>query len=582
MLFAEARLDELAFVVVDVETTGTDPRKHRVMELGSSVMLDGSIGDHFSSLVQTDQTIPPFVARMTGIKSHMLRRAPSAQQIFPRLHSLLSQPNAVFVGHNVEFDWSFVHQTFVRLGLPPIEPPRLCTYRLARRLLENKRKFNLAALSKHFACDDGKHHRAGDDARATATILSELLKLARDNHKIDTLAELLQLQRKRVSTTDTQPRSARSKSRRYLVNTLQKIPRRPGVYFYYSSKGEVLYIGKAKVLRERVAGYFRRGANHNGKVKDLVRRVSDIGWVETQTELSALLLESREIKRHQPRYNALIKRYGRHSFVRLSSDDAFPRLEWSEEIQVDGAEYFGPFRGRAVAEMIIEIVNRMFNLRECSEAIREDRQRTPCLFHQIDRCSAPCAGKQSREDYLREVERVRRFLNGRHEGIIQTLRERMHDHAEAMEFEEAGWLRDRISDVERMLFRREPISAAVHDNNVIIVAPTAGREHVEVFMVRHGRLQFQYVHPGSVDESDVERYVQRVYFDPDAMVEGHSESFAEIRKEVDEMRIIAAWLHRHRDVGRFVYINGQSPATLLNQLHDVIRCSLPVKHKGRS
>jgi excinuclease UvrABC nuclease subunit len=237
---------------------------------------------------------------------------------------------------------------------------------------------------------------------------------------------------------------------------LSTLPHRPGVYRMIDKHGEILYVGKAKDLRDRVGSYFRPAAEHTPKIAEMVRRVRTIEIEETGSELAALLLESRRIKEYQPKYNTLQKRYRRYAFLRLTTHDDFPRTELALEVEPDGSEYFGPFSNRDAVGMVIDAIDRAFRLRECSDPIVPDENATPCIYHQIKRCDAPCAKLQTIEQYRAEVAEVRAFLSGSEEGIISRLQAQMLEHAERLEFEEAAVLRNRIYELRRSPSRSTP------------------------------------------------------------------------------------------------------------------------------
>lgn len=605
--FKDIHIGEVPFLVVDVETTGHSGKDHRVTDIACIVVRDGSIIDEYTSLVNPRQHIPANITHITGITDAMVWNAPEAQEVFTHIRRMFVQPYSVFVAHNVSFDWSFVQQSFVRASLPDIDPPRLCTYKLSKRLFPKHKKLNLGALSSYFEITIKNRHRAHGDALATAQVLMRLLTMLQEQYDIHTLDDLLTFQNKRIQTFKPLPRSIER-----LQETLKELPDEPGVYFFRNQHDELLYIGKAKSLTNRVHSYFQAGAQHSPKIAELVKQVRDVQWQTTGTELSALLLESKEIKTHKPRYNTLIKRYRRYPFLRLGDDSgriiadeqwgmkkrndddnsqfsipdsqildsSFPRLEMCFEIQDDGAEYFGPFGSRGAAEAVVETINRSFKLRKCREPITPNPDFSPCFYHQIQRCDAPCAVLQSAQDYEREVDAVRKFLSGEREGIVAVLRQAMTESAEQLEFEEAALRRNQMKELERVFFRQRQISSSVNENNVIIVLPTSAKQgKVEVFFIRHGRLRFQRLVGKKLPSKELERWIQETYFDG-STAPPHCR-----KEEIDEIRIIASWVYQHRDDGRFLYTAGLQGAQILEQLAEMLYATLtkpevePTKHQ---
>lgn len=555
----DLHVEDIPFVVTDVETTGTNPRDNRVIEVACVLVHGGEVMEEFSSLVNPGQHIPSFIANMTGISNAMVYSAPPADEVFSSVRNFLALPNTVFVAHNVAFDWSFVSHALLRANLSiPEDIPRLCTYKLARRLLTRNTKYNLGALSAYFDIRVRNRHRAGGDAAATAEVLSRLLEILEDNHGITTIGEVLSFQNCRLQQVKGVPAYIRR-----MQDTLARLPSEPGVYYFKGASDEVLYVGKAKSLRDRVHSYFQQGATHAKKIKELVRQIRTITWTCTGTELSALLLESHEIKHYKPRYNTLIKRYRRYPFLRLSAC-AFPRLEWCEEIEEDGAEYFGPFGGRASVESVLDTINRTFRLRECSGELHPHSAAAPCFYYQIGRCGAPCAALQTRDEYAVEVDKVRGFLSGERKGIIAVLQQAMDESAQRLDFEEAIVLRNRMRELERVFFRQAQIATSVNSHNLVLAVPTADKGTVEVFFVRFGRLLYQRTVTRRTPRKEFERQIAKIYSNGEVAPQ-HCR-----KEEIDEIRIIAGWIHRHREDGRFLYVNGLSHEEIVQGVVELV------------
>jgi DNA polymerase-3 subunit epsilon len=488
----------------------------------------------------------------------MVFTAPETAQVFREVRKMFATTNAVFVAHNVKFDWGFVRNSLVRSDLPVPSVPLLCTYKLAKRLLTRNKKLNVGALAKYFDIPLRQRHRASGDAFATAKILSNLIEIARDKYQINTLQSLLQFQNKRMSSVKTV-----SSPLQKLQLQVRHVPHEPGVYFFRNSSEEILYIGKAKSLHDRVSSYFQTGAEHSEKIRELVRQVHTIEWQTTGTELSALLLESQQIKHHQPHYNTLIKRYRSYPFLRLTTQEDFPRIEWSYEIGDDNAEYFGPFNNRRSLESVVDIINRLFKLRKCTDSFSVSEHNSPCFYHQIKRCQAPCAAYQSQEEYAAEIAKVRDFLSGKSEGIVTQLQEEMYDLSETMQFEEAGLLRNRISELKKLFFRQQQIATSVNEHNMIMLLPaTAKQNKVEVFFIRHGRLKYQRIVGKKVPFKELRKKIDAVYFD------GSTAPKYCRKEEIDEIRIIANWLYRQRNIGKYIYISSMEPENILEALSE--------------
>lgn len=535
-------LADATFLVADVETTGLSAEKNRITEVACVLVRGGEIVAEKRSLVNPEQFIPLAIQQMTGISNAMAFAAPKGGEIFPEIRDWIPD-DAIFTAHNVSFDYEFLQSSFRRHGVREMHHAKLCTARLARRILPARKSWSLQNLAGYFGIRiQGRHHALGD-AHATAKALIEMLDILQEEFSCETLEDALTLQYRTMGAFKDLPRNVKA-----LEPTLAAVPPTPGIYRMIDTRGEVLYIGKAKSLRERVLSYFRHGSAHTKKIAEMVRRVRKIEVEETGSELGALLLESHLIKEYQPKYNTLQKRYRRYAFLRLDRTDPFPRVDFAMEIEPDGAEYFGPFRNRSAVESLIETINGAFGLRECADPLEPDEAIVPCLYHQIKRCGAPCAKVQSQMEYAAEVDRVRGFLSGGDTGIITILEEKMTAHAEALEFEAAAELRNRVTELRRIFKREERIAESVNNNNVIIVLPAPERGAREIFLVRFGRLAAQVVIGARTPEVKIRKLVEKHYFDG-ALAPKHCR-----KEEIDEIRIIACYLHQYRESGRFIYV----------------------------
>ena len=217
-------------------------------------------------------------------------------------------------------------------------------------------------------------------------------------------------------------------------------PDSPGVYLFKNAQGKVIYVGKAISLKKRTQSYFNAAGQESPKVRALTRQAESLEYVLTEDESQALLLESNLIKKHRPRYNVVLRDDKSYPYLKLTVQEDFPRIQVSRRPLSDGARYYGPYPNLKVRE-IVKMVHRFFNLRDCDLVIDGKAERA-CVSYQIRQCPAPCTGRVGKADYARLVKRVRWFLEGRHEELIQYVREQMFAEADRQEFEEAAKLRD--------------------------------------------------------------------------------------------------------------------------------------------
>lgn len=224
-----------------------------------------------------------------------------------------------------------------------------------------------------------------------------------------------------------------------LQSKLAHLPGSPGVYLFKNEQGEIIYIGKAAVLADRVRSYFQKGSDHSLKTSLLVSHVTDLETMVTRSELEALILESNLVKRHKPRFNIVLRDDKQYPYVRLPIKDDFPRLSIVRRVQKDGALYYGPYTPANALRETLKVIKHVFPLATCTIDINGTADRA-CIEFEIKRCMAPCTGHQSKEEYHQIVKQVRHFLEGRDHELLDDLRTRMEAAAEREEFEEAARL----------------------------------------------------------------------------------------------------------------------------------------------
>ncbi|HEY5565268.1 MAG TPA: exonuclease domain-containing protein [Rhodothermia bacterium] len=497
-------IDQATFVVTDTETTGLNPAGSRMIEIGAVKIRNGEIVDRFCSLVNPGHHVPRQITRLTGITTPMVFAAPPASEILPAYLEFLG--DAVLVGHNVSFDRKFIQYEMRRAGIKGSLGPGLCTRRLARRLLHALPSKSLQSLKRHYGVQTARQHRALDDAEATAEVFMRLLAAMRNESGVDTIPEILRYQNQRLYVDRTMPANVR----RIRDGILQTVPSVPGVYLFKSSSNVLIYVGKARDLNARVRTYFTGIDSHPYRIRQLVKAVRNVDFIPTPSELSALILESRLIKRHKPTFNRAQVRYRNFPFLKLASGDA-ARLEWSYEILDDDYEYFGPLGNRREAERLVEIVG--------SVSWAESGQR------------------ESRSA------QVRAFLTEGHTHVLDHLRREMRREAQALAFERAAKLRDQVSFLEDVQSHRSTLASPVLDHNAVWIhelAPGA----LTLYLIRFGRLAAEIV----VDRgswgarSDEVRARMEAVFRSDTQ---RPERYG--KREIDEIRIIASWLFRVRD-----------------------------------
>lgn len=272
-----------------------------------------------------------------------------------------------------------------------------------------------------------------------------------------------------------------------LQSKLAHLPGSPGVYLFKSEQGDIIYIGKAAILADRVRSYFQKGADHSPKTGLLVSHIADIETMVTRSELEALILESNLVKRHKPRFNIVLRDDKQYPYVRLPVKDDFPRLSIVRRVQKDEALYYGPYTPANALRETLKVIKHVFPLATCTIDIDGTADRA-CIEFEIKRCMAPCTGNQSKEGYHQIVKQVRQFLEGRDRELLDDLRARMEAAAEREEFEEAARLRDRLFKIERMLEKQRITQTTAADQDVIGLARQGSAVDLQILFVRGGLL----------------------------------------------------------------------------------------------
>ncbi len=272
-----------------------------------------------------------------------------------------------------------------------------------------------------------------------------------------------------------------------LQQKLDRLPDRPGVYLFKDAKSQVLYVGKGASLRNRVRSYFHESRSRDPKTDVLVGQIKDLDVIVTANELEALILESNLVKKHRPRYNIILRDDKHYPFLKLTTNENFPRLVVARRVLKDGATYFGPFYPATAMRETLRLVRQLFPLRTCRIKIDGGLER-PCIQYYIHRCKAPCTGWETKEGYAQTVRDVQRFLEGKDEDLTKDLTREMEAAAAEMKFERAAVLRDQIQALNIVRERQKIISTEEIDQDIIGAVRQGSDACVQLFFVRKGRL----------------------------------------------------------------------------------------------
>ena len=270
---------------------------------------------------------------------------------------------------------------------------------------------------------------------------------------------------------------------------LKKLPDKPGVYIMHGTSDEIIYVGKAIILRNRVRSYFRESTVKSPKIQKMVSQITRFEYIVTDSELEALVLENNLIKEHTPKYNTMLKDDKTYPYIKVTLGEEYPRVMFSREMKKDKSRYFGPYTSMAAVKDVVELINKLFGLRTCRKNLPKDCGKDrPCLQYHMKQCMAPCTGNVPKEVYREQVQRALDFLNGEYNAELKRLKEKMTEASENLEFEEAIRYRDLYASVKRISERQKITDSDGEDKDIIAMAKDNEDAIVQVFFVRGGKL----------------------------------------------------------------------------------------------
>ena len=470
------------FTAIDVETTGLRPLQHRIIEIAAIRYRAGAEAERFEMLLQPDRSVPSVITRLTGIRDVDLEDAAHFRDIADPLLDFLGDD--LLVGHNVGFDLSFIAGEFKRLGRPALANNRFDTLSAANRLLTGLRRKNLGKLAEHLEVPLSTQHRGGSDARMTAGVAFRLAEIAASKGITTPEAFLALGAPMPRGETDGNPRRRNVLDRSLLAD----IPKRPGVYIMFDGYGHVIYIGKAKNLRDRVSSYFSQALGYTRKMDGLLESLVSIHTEETGSELQALLLESQLIRFYQPRYNTALRTSELYPYIKVNISNDWPKVTLSKERKDDGARYFGPYRSRSMAQKAVDLINATVPLRTCPRSFKTATSYgSPCLRLDLGQCLGPCTGRVDRGTYRTHVNDVIAFLEGDGDRLATRIQEQIVTAAERLDFERAQRLRGQIGIVSAVAEAQKRLRESVARHTMLLAQPSPEPGAREIIMVIEGR-----------------------------------------------------------------------------------------------
>src|SRR4051794_40411594 len=471
------------FFVVDTETNGRMGEDCELTEVGAVLVGGGELHDRYESLVGVRAPLSRSIQRFTGITQAMVDEAPAAEVVLPDVIEQLR--GRVLVGHNLAFDRRVLRQACERAGIEWPDPPGLCTVALARRFPPLARQGKLAALARALGVEVEVTHRALADAETRARVFCALVpKLCAHAVTVrDAIAALRPLRpgRSRAGATAGGRAGAR-RARGTPSVDVSGLPDEPGVYLFRNAEGQVLYVGKSVALRTRVRSHFR------GETSAWTAQAATVDFQATQSELRALVLESRLIRRHAPPGNVRLKHQDRYVYLRCRFDVEYPVLEVAPEPAAGHAVNVGPLRSRAAAVELMEQLNSLFGLRHCGRRLR--RRPWASAYGQMGRCMSPCLGDLDPNAYRRKLdEALALFAGDGTSALLAHLDEQMRAAARAERFERAAWLKRRRARLEVLLERLGGVVRATHAAPRLVRAPhPADAARADLFWIVEGRI----------------------------------------------------------------------------------------------
>ncbi|RLE21517.1 MAG: DEDD exnuclease domain-containing protein [Actinobacteria bacterium] len=462
-------LQDVTFCVIDLETTGGNRADDSITEIGAVKLRAGECLGTFQTLVNPGRAIPPKITVLTGLSDALVAPAPRIESVLPTLLEFIG--DSVIVGHNVGFDVAFLRNALERSGRPRLEATIVDTVALARRLVRDEvPNCRLGTLASKLRLDHQPSHRALDDALATADLLHLLIERASGLGVLG-LDDLVAL-----SKLAGHPQAAKLKM-------TTDLPRRPGVYMFCGLRDEVLYVGKATNLRQRVRSYF--GSDDRRKIGPMLREAQSVRHLDLPDPISAEITESRLIAKLLPRYNKAGTRVEKYCYVRLDTDSQWPRLAIVKNPSPKGL-HLGPLPSRAMAQLVVDALHGVLPLRRCSARLGRnfvpDPDATACSATQLGVAQCPCAGTADAGEYAAAVDLASRAFLGNPDRVADRLRDKMTDLASQQRFEEAASARDRLS----------ALCGATHRHELVDALRRAGRAEVTLgdstWIIEHAQL----------------------------------------------------------------------------------------------
>lgn len=328
---------------------------------------------------------------------------------------------------------------------------------------------------------------------------------------------------------------------------LKKLPGKPGVYIMHDEKDNIIYVGKAISLKNRVRQYFQSSRNKGAKIEQMVTHIRRFEYIVTDSELEALVLECNLIKEYRPKYNTMLMDDKAYPFIKVTVEEPFPRVMLARKMVKDKSKYFGPYTSAGAVKDTIELIRKLYQIRSCNRKLPRDiGKERPCLNYHIHQCKAPCQGYISQEEYRESVNEVIHFLNGNYDIILKELEERMEEASEALEFEKAIEYRELLTSVQKIAQKQKITDTAGEDRDILAVAVEKEEAVVQVFFIRGGRLIgrdhfYLKIAKGETQSEILSSFIKQFYagtpYIPPRLM---------LPEEIEDLAVIEEWLTKRR------------------------------------
>ncbi len=524
-------VEEAEYCIIDVETTGLSPTYNGIIEIGLVKVSDLKIVDKFHSLINPGREIPYFITQLTGISGEDVYDAPFFGDIADEIGNFIT--DTILTAHNFPFDSSFLRKEFRYCGKELFKNPGLCTLKLSRRLFPNLKSKSLGSVSRHLNLHNSNEHRALGDAETTAKLLIKLIKELKNKHDIQSVKTLLDFQ------TAPKVSAVEKRIKKSLIRDASIIPDSPGIYYFMNSKSEIIYIGKAKSLKNRLRSYFLQNAPR--KAKKIVKGASRLKIEITNSELTALLMEAELIKIINPRHNTLLKQYGNKYFLKINKQHPFPYVDLTNYFDFDGNDYFGLFISRKKAQTVLEMITKAFALRECSDS--EYGKGKACFLADIERCTAPCENKDD-SVYNDELSKVYDFLYGKNQFALNRLINKMKDFSERQKYEKASEVKELIDLILSQTHKSSLLAEPVNSANVLFeISENFGKDYL---LLTEGKI---FIKKYAIDDKDSFEEALDDYYSGNINTENIPDE-----EDLEKMKISLNWLIKNRTKVRIFYL----------------------------